>query len=477
MLLPLYQIFTMMKPYILTLFIFICAVLSLNSCKDKSPLETETIQTSSANSPASKNVDTTVVLKIGNERFTVFELEKNFKLFKQRFMQNQRRGPVEADIKAWITEFVERAYVLADAREKGYYKRPDIQQIVESTSMLMLSQPHGIFEQKMLESATPGVPGMKISEREKKMAAIANYNLKINKSAAVITDKAAIDLLWTTIYKNKKVNEVKKEEVANILNTKLATYRMPNGKPGDITVKRFTDYYNGLPLRRYLEDTSGINMYVHQIAENEYIKKDAQKMGLFNDPEFRLNKKNFTDNTVYQKYMEEQLGKSRGVTESDVINVYTSVKKTITHPTDITYSIFTFSTGPTAYKALGLLHMRPNDTTVNLNSLSQKRHIKFDRSRSQLPDTLKKMILRVAPGQTSPPIETDGYYTVLMVESATGSEPFTANEIRPYLVARAREQRELNYCSKKANELGKNLKAENNIDIKTLLRTGLTASL
>ncbi len=464
-----------MRSFPIKIIIALFCVIGIYSCKEKSADTTS--QTTVKNEAVNNKVNQTVVLTVGNERFTVFELEKNFKIFKQKFMQNQRREPVEADIKAWITEFVERAYVLADAREKGYYNKPDIQQIVENTAMFMLSQPHGILEQKLLAQVAPvGVAHTGQSEN-KKMAAVGNYHLKISKAASIIPNKSAIALLWAKIIKNEKLHEIKKEDVANILDKKLATYRSPDGKAGNISVSRFMTVYNSLPLKRYLEDTASINMYVQQIAANEYIKKDAQEMGLLNDPEFRLNKKNFTDNVVYKRYMEDHLGADRGVTENDIMNTYASVKQGMTHPSNIIYSIYTFSNPPNAYKALGLLRMRAGDTTVNLNSLSQKRHIKFDKYKSQLPDTLKKMIYRGAPGQPLPPVETNGYYTVLMIESATGSEPFAANEIRSYLVARAKERRELDYSSKKANELSKNLNADNNIDISMLLRPGLTASL
>lgn len=460
----LYQTFTfmMMKPYIFNLFIFICAAVSFNSCKDKTQSEAGVAENSSVVSSPGNKVDTTVVLKVGNEHFSAFELEKNFRIFKQKFFQNNHREPTEADRKIWVNEFVARAYVLADAREKGYYNRPDIQKIVETTAVFMLAQPRGILEQKL----RAGLPSTAQSENEK-IAAVGQYHIKISKAASVTPDKSAVALLWTTIYKNEKLHEVKKEAVANILNKKLATYRAPDGKAGNITVNRFMTYYNSLPLKRYLEDTTSVSMYLKQIAANEYIEQDAQKMGLLNDPEFRLNKKNYTDNTVYQKYMEDHLGTNRGVTETDITNVYATVKQYMTRPTKIVYSIYTFSNAPNGYKALGLLRMHPGDTTVNLNSLSQKRHIKFDKTSSQLPDTLKKMIYRGSPGQPLPPVETNGYFTVLMIESATGSEPFTANEIRPYLMARAKERRELAYSSKKANEMSKNLKAENNINMLT----------
>lgn len=466
-----------MKPYISNLAILICVVLCFNSCKEKTASETEITQTEALSSPGDSKVDTKVVLQVGSGQFTVFEVEKNFKIFKQKFVQNNHREPAEDDIKAWVKEFTERAYVLADAKAKGYYDRTDVKNEVESTATLMITQPHGLLEKKLTMKATPLVATNPADVQKERMALVNEYHTKVNNSASVKLDKPAIAWLQTVFNKDKKKNEVKKEALADDLAKPLATYRAPDGETKVISVEQFMNYYNNLPLRRYLNDTTVITGYLHQIAANTYIEKDAEKMGITNDPEFRLNKKNYTDNVVYQKYMAEQLGSDRGVTESDIIDIYSSVKQIMTHPTNIVYSIYTFSNPPNAYKALGLLRMHPNDTTVNLNSLSQKRHIRFDKNQSQLPDTLKKMLYRGAPGQPLPPVETNGYYTVLMIESATGSEPFKANEIRPYLVARAREKRELNYASKKAAGLSKNLKAENAININMFTASKLTSSL
>jgi hypothetical protein len=424
-----------------------------------------------------KNVNTQIALTVGSRQFSVFELQKNYKIFKQRFLQNNQREPGEADVKTWINEFVERAYVLEDANEKGYYNRNDVKNIVEGMAMIMLSQPTGILEQKLTANVAPQNLAEKNSAEKEKAAIVNEYYAKINKAAVFNPDKSVILWLQNVLNTYKKKNAIRKEDIAAGSDKKLASYHTPDGSTKTISIEDFVNYYNNLPFRRHLNDTAVIISYLHQIPTDIYIRKDAEEMGLLEDPEFRLNKINFTNNVVYQKYMEEQLGADRGVTENDIMNVYTSVKQRMTHPTNIVYSLYTFSNRPNAHKAFSLLRMRSVDTTVNLNSLSQKRHIKFNKNQNQLPDTLKKMIYHGASGQPLPPIETNGYFTILMLESATGSELFTANEIRPYLMARAKERRELNYCSKKANELSKTLKAENNIDINMLTSSGLPASL
>lgn len=450
--------------------------MSLYACNNDNKPEKIEPAINTANTAAEKNINTQIALTVGSRQFSVFELQKNYKIFKQRFLQNNQREPGEADVKTWIKEFIERAYVLEDANKKGYYNRDDVQNSVESMAMLMLSQPTGLLEQKLTAQVAPQMPAEKSSAGSQKAAIVNEYYAKINKSAAFDPDKSAILWLQNVINKYKQKNAIRKDDIAAVLNKKLATYRALDGSTKTISMEGFMNYYNNLPLRRYLTDTAAITSYLHQISTDSYIRKDAEQMGLLTDPEFRLNKINFTNNVVYQKYMEDQLGADRGVTENDIMNVYASVKQRMTHPVNIVYSIYTFSNAPTAYKALSLFNRYPGDTSINLNSLSQKKHIKFDRDQSRLPDTLKKMIYRGRPGQPLPPVETNGYFTVLMIESATGSEIFTANEIRPYLVTRAKERRELNYCGKKANELSRTLKADNNIDLKMLTGSRLTAS-
>lgn len=462
-----------MKPYISKLLILICAAVCLNACKGKT--EPETTQSSAA--PTNNEVNTKVVLKVGSEQFTVFELEKNFKMFTQKFLQTNHREPTQDDVKTWAKEFTERAYVLADAKAKGYYDRKDVKDEVESTATLMITQSHGLLEQKLTEKVPTQLSSNPADAQKAQMALVNNYQMKISKSAALDIDKPAVVWLQSVFNKDEKKNTVIRAALGNNLNKTLATYHAPNGKPAVISVEQFMNFYNNLPLRRYLEDTTTTIGYLHQMANNTYLVIDAEKMGITKDAKFKLSKKNYTENVVYQKYMQDNLGTTRGVTDSDIMAVYQSVKERMAHPTNIVYSLFTFSNQANAFKALGELRMKPNDTTLNLNSLSVKRHIKFDKDSKQLPDTLKKMIYRSAPGQPLPPIPTDDYFSVLLVESASGKEPFQPNEIKPYLTTIAKEKKELIYNSNKAKELSKKLEVKNDIDLKMFTNNRLANSL
>ncbi len=462
-----------MKAYFFKLTTLFYIIVTLYACKEGSQSSEATPGAAPGNSAV--NVDTTVVLSVGTERFTAFEIEKQVKMFKQKFYQLNHREATEADVKNWVKEFTDRAFVLADARAKGYYKRKDVNDEVEATAMLMISQANGLLEKKLTAQVSAVVPGQ-AGTREAQTALIKNYHSKISNAAQVKLNKPAIIWMQSVIDKDKQKNTLHTEALKDNLDKELAAYSNPDGKGEIIHVKDLIAFYNTLPLRRHLNDTSVVSDYLKQMAVNTYIKKDAEKMGVTTDPEFKLNKKGYTDGVVYQKYVSENLGPNRGVTEADLLKVYASVKQTLNHATDIVYSLYTFNNAPNAYKALGQLRMIQTDSSINLNALSQKRHIKFNKNDTHLPDTLKNVIYRATPGRPLPPVETDGYFTVIFVESASGSEPYKPQEVKPYLASLAMEQKELAYNAQKAAEL-KNLKVKNNINIKSLAGSRLISSL
>lgn len=465
--------FKPMIPNFFKLTILCYVIAALYACKEGNQ-STETTPVPPADNTTA-SVDTQVVLTVGTERFTAFEMQKHVKMFKQKFYQLNHSEPTEADIKNWVKEFTDRAFVLADARAKGYYIRKDVNDEVEATAMLMIGQAHGLLEKKLTADVSGVVPGQ-AGTRDAQTALINNYRSKINNAAQVKLNKPAIIWLQSVIDKDKQKNTLRTEALKGNLDKELAAYRTPEGKPQIIQVKDLVAFYNTLPIRRYLNDTAVVSDYLKQLAINSYIKNDAEKMGVTTDPEFKLNKKSYTDGVVYQKYVTDNLGTNRGVTEADLLKVYASVKQTLSHPTDIVYSLYTFNNAPNAYKALGKLRMVQADSSISLNALSQKRHIKFNKNDTHLPDTLKKAIYSAAPGRPVPPVETNGYFTVIFIESASGSEPYKPDEIKPYLTSRAMEQKELAYNAQKATQL-KSLKVKNNVNVKDLAGTRLTSSL
>jgi hypothetical protein len=92
-----------------------------------------------------------VVLTVGEVRITGYELEKNYNRFKDAFRQRHGRLPGKEETTTWIGEFIDRAWFLADAFEKGYFNDAEVDRAVESMAHLIIGQPGGLLEQKLVE--------------------------------------------------------------------------------------------------------------------------------------------------------------------------------------------------------------------------------------------------------------------------------------------------------------------------------------
>ncbi|MFD0751690.1 hypothetical protein ACFQZS_16180 [Mucilaginibacter calamicampi] len=437
-----------MRSYLFSTLIFLISITALSSCKQKDAANNASATPTGA---ATGDVDEKVILEVGSEKFTVFELQKHFKMFTQNFTQKSGRYPGQGDVKLWANDFIERAYILADARAQGYYDRADVQSTAESVAVMMLTQPNGIIDKKIMEgvsadevkkavAAQPGV-NINVVTNNLKQKAIANYHEKIKIRSTVKADKQVVAVLNKALAKYEKAHEIKKADITDILNADIATYRNPENKIIALRVADLADYYNNLPIKLPIVDTTVILEYIQNWASNIYIINDAKKMGVLDNPEFKLSKKNFTDNVVFRKYQDEQLTGDPKVTENEILSAYNGVKGYMLRPTQIVYGFFTFANFQDAIEAQNTLRLKPTDTTRLKNALSEKRHIKFDEGSKQLIDTLRKTLIRLQPGQSSMPVQTKDYYTVLYMESAGGTQPLQISDLRTYLVALALEKR------------------------------------
>ena len=437
-----------MKQYVFSILIFLVGVSALSFSKLKNYQNTDS---STATGPLNEEVDQKVILEVGSEKFTVFELQKNFKTFKQGFIQKYGHEPAQSDVSVWTNDFIERAYILADARALGYYDRDDVQRTAEGVAIMILTQPNGIIESKLMDSvnadeikkAQTSQPGIDVNVATSivKQKAVANYHERIRIRSSVKTEKRILSVVNKALARYEKPHEIKKSDISDILNANIATYRNPENKFTALRVRDLADYYNNLPLKRILGDSNAVLGYIQDIAANAYIMNDAKKMGALDEPKFKLGKKNFTDNIVYRKYQEERLTGEINVTEDEILTVYDDVKGTMLRATQIVYTAFTFANLKDAILAQGTLRISPADTARLKNALSEKRHIKFDENGKQLIDTLRKTLIRMHPGESSFPVKTNDYYTVLFMEYAGGTKPLEIADVHPYLVALALEKR------------------------------------
>ncbi|WP_257670264.1 hypothetical protein [Parapedobacter tibetensis] len=100
-------------------------------------------------------INDNVVLQVADVRITAYELEKNLKRFKEAYQDTASMEPGENDVEKWIQEFINRAYFLADAYERGYHEQAEVARGVASMEKLMIAQRRGILEQFLIDKMQP----------------------------------------------------------------------------------------------------------------------------------------------------------------------------------------------------------------------------------------------------------------------------------------------------------------------------------
>jgi len=135
--------------------------------------------------PQAEPIDTKIVLSVGKVNITAYEFEKNLKTFKQTFLQKNGHEPQAADIQSWENDFINRAYFLADAYDKGYDKDRHIDSMVESVGHFIIAQNNGLLEKKMEGNGIqPNSPEVRVAlERSKKKMVIEYIRFKDEQTA------------------------------------------------------------------------------------------------------------------------------------------------------------------------------------------------------------------------------------------------------------------------------------------------------
>lgn len=152
-----------------------------------------------------------VALRVADVVITEYELEKNLKKFKDTYYDTAKVQAGEYEIKNWIQDFIDRAYFLADAYEKGHNKRSEVARGVESMEKLMISQPKGILEQFLIDKK------LYIDEKEIKAAQErSRKKIKIEYLKFENLDSAVHFLGENKLNSKKKFNEA----VGNSINHK-----------------------------------------------------------------------------------------------------------------------------------------------------------------------------------------------------------------------------------------------------------------
>ena len=294
---------------------------------------------------------------------------------------------------------------------------------------------------------------------------VKGYLEKMQQQLRFTVNRDNLLALGIKISSGEPVYRLNKDDYPGLLTRELANYNLPGGQLEKITVNELIDYYNQLPLRAYLKNSAGIEEYLYKIASDVPVRKDAEKMGIMNDPKFILDKNNYRNNIVLQKYTEACLADTAGISPREIEQTYITLKAVLKKPAEIVYSLHAFSTEPDALYSSAKLRRFNNADSVSLkNVLLSKRHLKFSLNSATMPDTLKKMLFVLKPRQISRPVKVDNKFMFLVKEATLGTQAMDLNEAKPFIVEKIKAKRLQTIKQGKLTTLVKIYQKKDNID-------------
>lgn len=115
--------------------------LSLN----KAPIALSILASLLLVSPGQSEVDTSIVLRIGEMPVSRYILEKNLDIYNRFIKPHSEHDTQPAEFNAWLESFIAKQTIIAKGRELGIHERQDIQETVLKMEKHMLSSPDGPF--------------------------------------------------------------------------------------------------------------------------------------------------------------------------------------------------------------------------------------------------------------------------------------------------------------------------------------------
>jgi hypothetical protein len=409
------------KP-VLLLYIIVCGC----SCND--PKEPET--------PVNA-VDEEIIFSVGNIQLTAYELKKNFELFKRNTTAANKRPVTEPEFKKWADEYTMRSYFLADAEAKGFYQRQGLLHAVETMESFILLQSNGPLEQQLLKDAKPGTPAAPASKSD----ILKRYYEGIGKRSAVIIDQRVLQAIEKYLQRSGPVPGLPKREFQALFQHDIVQFRTVEGKECHVALEQFIDAYNSLPIQQYLVNGGSVVAYLNKIAYASYIQKDAARLGITNDPKFKLDKKNYMNSLVYRKYEEEFLKDTALISPLEIQQTYDRIKSRFVQPEEVVFSMFSFKELRDALRSKIELQKTGSDTTTLQQVVAEQKHLTLNVKSTLLPDSLKRNLVAMELLQVSQPFFVSGRYTLLVKEQESGRRQQELNEVRDLVVQEVRQQR------------------------------------
>ena len=106
--------------------------------------------------------------------------------------------------------------------------------------------------------------------------------------------------------------------------------------------KTFLEYYTYLPVKPAIRDKKTLTDFINQFFYDDYLRDEAQKLSLYNTEKFLLDRKNFQNNVIYEKYLENNVIKKIKMDSAEVTAYYEKNKQQFIQPGIIIFDMYVF---------------------------------------------------------------------------------------------------------------------------------------
>jgi hypothetical protein len=149
-----------------------------------------------------------------------------------------------------------------------------------------------------------------------------------------------------------------------------------------IDFNTFLEYYSFLPMKPPVENKENLIDLINQYYYDDYLNREAEKLGLYDVDTFMLDQKNFKNNIIFNEYVNRVIVPEIKVDSLEITVYYTANKMDYIQPKNVTIDLFIFDKLDDAYQSIPLITDFENknkiDKTIDTKIFTGLKECKLD---------------------------------------------------------------------------------------------------
>ncbi|MFC1550952.1 hypothetical protein ACFL6P_00165 [Candidatus Latescibacterota bacterium] len=301
------------------------------------------------------------------------------------------------------------------------------------------------------------------------------YKNNILKNSNHKTNEAIINLLIKHLDFSKNIFFLNSEDYKALLPEILMSYNLDN-KFVEISVGEFIEFYNTLAVRSSINNKSDLISYAHDMIYEYCAYSDAVKHGLHKRPKFILDKKDYKNNVVYDRYILNELLSKITIRQEEIQNSYNNQIDTFKEATHVNLSMLAFDymyyLNPILKKHSKVpaennkLFINLPDTTKGLLEKRIRFSIPYDSE--EFPQNIMNLLFESDDNTFIPSRRIDGRFLLFFKHNESGKRVKSFEEVKKELTIKLRRSKLELLKMKRLEELKKKYLIENHTEYSKL---------